>query len=221
MDKLGPSNHPVMVMVGLTQAHTIFENPDKARYWAQKTLLDARAKSSVHNLSQVLIFGHCFPAALSGNALELAERSAELSQLVALHELQTWQGHAALFAGLSLISQGQSEQGFTQARLGIDQLVQNRAYSNIWYILHANACQQAGRTEEGLASLALAAPLIDTGLRWLEAEYLRLRGLLGAARGDALDKCLRELEQAQALATQQGAILFAKRARHAIERLQL
>lgn len=219
MDKLGPSNHPVMVMVGLTQAQTIFDNADKARYWADKTLLDARSKGSVHNLSQVLIFGHCFPAALGDNVPEIIARSAELSGVVAQHDLHVWQGHADLFAGLSLIAQGQMEPGFTRARRGIDQLVKNRAYSNIWYVLYAQACQRAGRVEEGLESLALAAPLIDTGLRWLEAEYLRLRGLLGHARGDALADVTCDLKAAHALAQNQGAVLFTKRAAQALHSL--
>jgi class 3 adenylate cyclase len=217
MDKLGPSNHPVMVMVGLTQANTVFEDADKARYWADKTLQDARSKGSVHNLCQVLIFGHCFPAALSDNLPELLGRSTELSQVVAQHDLQTWQGHAALFSGLSLIAHGQSEPGFVQARQGVDMLVANRSYSNIWYILYAQACQRAGRVDEGLESLALAAPLIDTGLRWLEAEYLRLRGLLGHARGDALPSVANDLKAAHALAVNQNAALFAKRAAHALQ----
>jgi class 3 adenylate cyclase len=219
MDKLGPSNHPVMVMVGLTQANAIFENPERSRHWREKTLLDARSKGSVHNLSQVLIFGHCFPAAISDDVQELADRSSELSQLVAQHDLQTWQGHAALFAGLSLIAQGHSDAGFKQARQGIDQLVKNRAYSNIWYILYAQACQRAGRVDEGFESLALAAPLIDTGLRWLESEYLRLRGLLGHARGDALPGVTSDLKAAYALAQSQGAVLFTKRAAQALQSL--
>ena len=219
MDKLGPSNHPVMVMVGLAQANAIFENSERSRHWREKTLLDARSKGSVHNLSQVLIFGHCFPAAISDDVQELASRSSELSQVVAQHDLQTWQGHAALFSGLSLIARGQNEAGFTQSREGIDQLVKNRAYSNIWYILYAQACQRAGRVEEGFESLALAAPLIDTGLRWLEAEYLRLRGLLGHARGDDSTAVAQDLKAAHALAQNQGAVLFAKRAATALQNL--
>jgi class 3 adenylate cyclase len=221
MDKLGPSNHPVMVMVGLTQAHTVFENVDKARYWGEKTLKYARGKSSVHNLCQALIFGHCFPATLSDNLPDMLSRSAELSQVVAQHELQTWHGHAALFAGLCCIAQGQSQQGFAQARQGIDQLVTNRSYSNIWYILYAQACQRAGRVEEGFESLAMAAPLIDTGLRWLEAEYLRLRGLLGHARGDPLPSVASDLMAAHTLAQSQGAVLFVKRAAQALQSLGL
>jgi class 3 adenylate cyclase len=219
MDKLGPSNHPVMVMVGLTQAHTVFEDFEKTRHWADITLREARSKGSVHNLCQVLIFGHCFPATLSDNLPEMLARSTELAQVVAQHDLQTWQGHAALFTGLSLIAHGQTEQGFAQARQGIDQLVSNRSYSNIWYILHAQACQRAGRVEEGLESLALAAPLIDTGLRWLEAEYLRLRGLLGHARGDALPAVTSDLKAAHALAQRQSATLFTKRAAQALHSL--
>ena len=216
MDKLGPSNHQVMVVVGLTQANTIFGNTEKAQYWGQKTLLDARSKGSAHTLSQALIFGHCFPAALSDSYTDLANRSAELTQVVTQHDLKTWKGHAALFAGLALIAQGHSEQGFAQARQGIDQLLEHRSYSNIWYILYAQACQRAGHIQEGLESLALAAPLIDTGLRWLEAEYLRLRGLLGHARGDALPAVVSDLKAAHALAQSQGAVLFVKRAELAL-----
>jgi class 3 adenylate cyclase len=219
MDKLGPSSHPLMVMVGLTQANTVFENAEKALFWGQKNLAEARSKGSGHNLSQALIFGHCFPAALSDNYAALDSRSAELSQVVELHDLQTWRGHAALFAGLSLIAQGQSEQGFAQARHGIDQLLEHRSYSNIWFILYAQACQRAGRVQEGLDSLALAAGPISTGLRWLEAEYLRLRGLLGHASGVALPQVISDLKAAQALAQSQGAVLFAKRAQHALQDL--
>lgn len=221
MEKLGPSNHQVMVMVGLAQAYVIFEQPARSKIWRDRTLNDARSNNSAHTLSAVLIFAHCFLAALNDEKDELIERAQELQQTVARNDLPIWRGHADLFAGLSLIVQGQTEPGFAQARQGIGHLAATHALSNIWYILYAQACLRVSRVQEGLDSLELAVPLINSGLSWLEAEYLRLRGLLRHQRGDALEYVMYDLQAAKALAQQQGAVLFAKRAQLALKDLAL
>ncbi len=219
MEKLGPTNHQVMVMMGLAQAYTLFGQTSSARIWRDKTLAEARSKNSVHNLCKTLSFGDCFLSALTEEAAELTSRAAELHQLMEQYSLPTWKGHADLFVGLSLILLNRRDEGFVQARRGIDLLVSTHADSNIWYVLYAQACQRAGRVEEGLYALALAAPLIASGLTWVEAEYLRLRALLHHARGDAQALVQADLHAAMALAHQQGAVLFEKRAQRDLTRL--
>jgi hypothetical protein len=111
------------------------------------------------------------------------------------------------------------EEGFVQARRGVDFLVAAHAYSNVWYVLYAQACQRHGRVEEGLEVLAIAEHFIASGLTWMQAEYLRLRALLHHARGDARESVQADLHAAIALAGKQGAVLFEKRAQHDLARL--
>ncbi len=219
MEKLGPTNHQIMVMVGLAQAYTLFDQKTSARLWRDKTLAEARSKASVHTLCNTLAFGDCFLSALNEEETELTSRANELQQLMQQHNLPTWTGHADLFVGLSLILQQRVDEGFVQARRGVDFLVAAHAYSNVWYVLYAQACQRHGRVDEGLEVLAVAEHFIAAGLTWMQAEYLRLRALLYHARGDAQALVQADLHAAIALAREQGAVLFKNRAQHDLTRL--
>ena len=219
MEKLGPTNHQIMVMVGLAQAYTLFDQNTSARLWRDKTLAEARSKASVHTLCNTLAFGDCFLSALNEDEGELTSRANELQLLMQQHNLTTWSGHADLFVGLSLVLRQHVEEGFVLARRGVDFLVAAHAYSNVWYVLYAQACQRHGRVDEGLEVLAIAEHFIASGLTWMQAEYLRLRALLHHARGDAQDSVQTDLLAAIALARKQGAVLFEKRAQHDLARL--
>jgi hypothetical protein len=61
--------------------------------------------------------------------------------------------------------------------------------------------------------LTVAESRIAAGERWVEAEFLRLRGRLKRTRGQPTAAVRQDLEAALAVATRQGAGLLAERAR--------
>ena len=116
--------------------------------------------------------------------------------------------------------QGQVEPGLALARRGVHLLVTGNADHKIWYIVYAQACEEAGALDDAKHGLELAAPSFAHGSTWLEAEYLRLRGRLRLAEGDPVAALL-DFETALALALEQGATLFIERARQDIKMLRL
>jgi hypothetical protein len=136
------------------------------------------------------------------------------------HGLTQWQGHAALFSGRTLMKQGRTEPGLALARQGVHLLVTGHAYSTAWYIVYAQACEEAQAFDDAWHGLELGAPNAAFGHTWLDAEYLRLRGRLKRAGGEP-DSARQDFEAAWALASQQGATLFIERARQDRDGLKL
>ena len=217
---IGAANHAVMMMVGLAECYTILAQADQARHWRGQALLAARADGRAHTLVQALAFAACFPSALSGDTDALAGYASELKAVTESHGLTQWQGHAALFSGITLMKQGRIEPGLALARQGVHLLVTGHGYSKVWYIVYAQACEEAGAFDDAWHGLELGAPNIAFGYTWLDAEYLRLRGRLHLARSDQ-DAASQDFEVALNLATEQGATLFIERARRDQEMLSL
>ena len=218
MAQIGPANHAAMMMVGLAECHAILGEADQVRHWCEQALRTARADGRSHTLAQTLAFAGCFPSALSGDVEALARHSSELKALIESRELTLWKGHAELFCGITLMQQGRIEPGLELARRGVHLLVTSHAFSNVWYLLYAQACEEAGALDDAWHGLELATPNIAHGHTWLHAEYLRLRGRLKLASGDR-DAAMQDFEAALALASEQGAVLFIERARRDQERL--
>jgi class 3 adenylate cyclase/tetratricopeptide (TPR) repeat protein len=218
--QIGPANHAVMMMVGLAQCYTIMAQADQARHWLEQALLTARSDGRAHTLVQALTFAACFPTALSGDVDALAGYASELKTVTESHGLTQWQGHAALFSGITLMRQCQVEPGLALARQGVHLLVTGHAYSKVWYIVYAQACEEAGAFDDAWHGLELGAPNIAFGHTWLDAEYLRIRGRLKLVGGDP-DSASHDFEAALALASEQGATLFVERARRDQEMLAL
>lgn len=218
--QIGPANHAAMVMVGLAECYTFLADADQARHWCGQALLTARSDGRAHPLAQTLAFAACFPSALSGDTDALAGYASELKAVAQLHGLTQWQGHAALFCGITLMRQGDIHPGLALARQGVHLLVTGNAYSKVWYIVYAQACEEAGALDDAWHGLELGAPNIAFGHTWLDAEYLRTRGRLKLASGDR-DAAMQDFEAALTLATQQGATLFVERARRDQEMLAL
>ncbi len=218
--QIGPANHAVMMRVGLAECYTILAQADQARHWRGQALLAARADGRAHTLAQALAFAACFPSALLGDTDALAGYASELKVVTEAHGLAQWQGHAALFSGITLMKQGGIHPGLALARQGIHLLVTGHAYSKVWYVVYAQACEEAGALDDASHGLELGAPNIAFGHTWLDAEYLRLRGRLKLASGDR-DAAMRDFEAALTLATEQGATLFIERARRDWEMLTL
>ncbi|MGA2551899.1 MAG: hypothetical protein ABSF50_17260, partial [Burkholderiaceae bacterium] len=215
--KIGPSQHATMAMVGLAECFTILDDPNEGLLWQARAIESAREANDIHTLCSALVFGGCFVSALSENRENLVAYSDELRRLTVTHDVPYWRGHADLFFGLSLISQGREEEGFAHARRGVYGLRASNAYSNIWYVLYALACQSHQRHEEGLEVLAWARQGLDVGVCWLAAEYHRARGLLYQGLKAPHEEVRAEFKAALATAQSQGAHLFARRAQAALE----
>ena len=145
-------------------------------------------------------------------AAPLAACAAEISEIAMRHELPFWRPHADLLAGLALAMQGDSQAGLSQARRGIDALVEQHAFAlSAWLSFYAAACEEAGDLAELRRALSMAQSVVDQGERWFEAELLRLRGrLLLATRNDGSARD--EFANALRVARAQRAGLFEARA---------
>lgn len=221
---VGPSNHHLMVLVGMAEVSTFLNQPERAQLWRERCLAAARADGRLHNLCQALVFGGCLTSTLAGDNERLAVYAQELHELThAEEDRPVWRGHAELFLGLSLVSRGQNEnereRGFALAARGIQQMQAVAAAYHFWYILHADACCRAGRNVEAQASLDLALPTRAIGLEWLEAELLRVQGQLRLQRGEGVAAARQDFEAALEVARRQEAPLFIERAQAALDAL--
>lgn len=208
---VGPTSHALMTMLGLAEIYTLFDQPDMADRWRLKVLDGARAEGSSHNLCNAIMFCGCFLPALRRQHDGLARHAAEIMEICVKHNLPYWRGHADLFAGLAKIHRGEVDEGFVEARRGVEALHAANAFMNGTFLLYAEACIEAGRAVEAEENLARALPAIEQGETWLSAEYHRLRGRLALARGDAA-AARQAIETALRIARTQGAKLFAERA---------
>ena len=216
--RYGVSSHAVMAMLGLAEIHTIQNDAGAARVWRERTLAGARADGRIRNICQPLVFAGCLLAALIGDDAALIAAAEEMTQLTESEELHYWRGHAELFAGLAAVAEGRAAAGFALARTGIDRLEDSHAFSNAWYIVHADACIRAGRTEEAARSLALAELGFAQGELWMGAELLRLRAHLRLAAGDGVAADA-DFAAARDLARRQEARLFLERIEQDMARL--
>lgn len=215
---IGPANHWVMTMVGMAQCHAIVGEADRALHWVERSLLAARADGRAHTLAQTLAFGSCFVTFVLGEVQALARHADELRVVAQANALNSWQGHAQLYCGIAQVMQGRAAPGLELARRGVHLLVTTHAFNKAWYIFFAQACEEAGALEDARHGLELGAPTFALGLSWLDAEYLRLRGRVMLADGDA-DGALENFEAALKVAADQGAELFLDRARTDRERV--
>jgi class 3 adenylate cyclase len=219
LSKIGPSNHALMTMVGLAEIHTLFEEFEAADRWMLRVLQVAREGGQAHNLCNALMFCGCFLPALRREEGDIAACAAELKAISLQQKLPYWLGHAELFGGLALIRHGSIDEGFIEARRGMKQIIASNAFMNGPYILYAEACLEAGRTDEGRQSLEHAKLSIEGGQTWLEAEYHRVRARLDWME-DGASAARKSFETALRIAETQGARLFAARAAKGLADLQ-
>jgi predicted ATPase len=89
-----------------------------------------------------------------------------------------------------------------------------RMLHNVFHGLRADALIVADRPAEALAAADEALRLVDRhGERWFEPELHRLRGLALAGIGGRDDEAHAAVERAIAVATAQGSVTYAGRAR--------
>ncbi|MFI5011634.1 MAG: adenylate/guanylate cyclase domain-containing protein [Hyphomicrobiales bacterium] len=212
LNKIGATFHAITVKVGLAEAWTFLGDLERAALWRRAALEEAQASGHFQTLCHTIAFAGGLLAALIEDADDLAFHASRLRSLTLQHDLPFWRPHADLLAGLADIRHGATEKGFRLARHGIEMLTAARLPSlTAWCILFGGGCVKADRIEEGLANFAAIATEVETGERWLAAEFHRLRGLLRLRAGDDLGG-LADLTEARRIAVGQGATLLELRA---------
>jgi predicted ATPase len=95
-----------------------------------------------------------------------------------------WEAYGRVLRGWALAAQGQREEGIIQMRRGHDAWQATGAEVDLPYyrVLLAEVYGNLGQITEGLELLAAAAPVVDKGERYWEAEIYRLKGELLLAR---------------------------------------
>ena len=212
LNRIGATVHAITVKVGLAEAWTLIGDSNRAAVWRQAALEEAQASGHFQTLCHTTAFAGGLLAALVEDADDLALHASRLRSLTLQHDLPFYRPHADLLAGVADIRRGDVDKGFRLAKHGIERLMAARMPSlTAWCIVFAGGCLKARRIEEGLANLASVAGEVETGERWIAAEFHRLRGLLRLGAGDA-EAGLADLAAAQRIAAEQGATLIELRA---------
>jgi predicted ATPase/class 3 adenylate cyclase len=151
------------------------------------------------------------------------------ARATALVKLSRDQGFPFLLAGghihcgAALVAQGQSDTGIGQILEGL--AIWQSTGAELWrpYFLAmlARAYGQAGKADEGLATLSEALTVVTrTGEHWFEPELNRLKGEMLLARSETgLPEAEECFSRALSLAHQQGARLWELRAATSLSRL--
>jgi hypothetical protein len=126
-----------------------------------------------------------------------------------------------LLDAIAAIAQGAAEDGFAQARQGVDTLISVRAFSNVRYIVYADACARAGRVAEGAEILNVAEHSVTQGDAWLAPEFFHVRGRLRFANGQGEEAARQDFRTALEIAEKQGAQLFSEAARRELAALAI
>jgi class 3 adenylate cyclase len=217
--RAGATSHAGASLLGLSECFTLMDRPDERDKWRRALFAHAQERNHVPSLCPTLSFGGCWISATLRRFDEFAPHAEELGRLVQRHDLVVWQPHADLMSGLAEIHRGSNGPGFERARKGVDALIAMNAYAlSSWIILYADACDSHGRIEEAAALLPVAQVRIEKGERWVAAEFHRLRAKLAIARGGRSATIAADLEEAAALARQQGAALLHERAEQDLAR---
>jgi len=192
--------------------------PDQALERSRQALALAEQLAIPHVTAYALIFA----AEIHLNRQEVAraQQRAEAAMALAVDEgfplLSTW---GRILQGWAEVAQGQPQAGIEQIRAGLE------AYrctgAEVWVThflaLLAEACEQAGRVQEGLDVLQEALAVIEKNQEHIyEAELHRIQGLLLQRRGADAEACF---DRAIAVARQQGARSLQLRAELSLARL--
>ena len=153
-------------------------------------------------------------------AAKLATRAIDLSDE---YGFPRWWGTAHAIRGRALAEEGDGDQALAEIRGGLAALERAglRFGSSLMLSLLAGACLRLDRGDEGLAATdAGLTHCRETGERLFEAELWRLRGELlvqrarvtGPARAAPTPEVEECFEKARAVAREQGAHMFERRA---------
>ena len=167
-----------------------------------------------HSTAIPLVYVGGWVFGLSNASEAMRKESRRLLQLAEQHRLAGFRAHGMGFFGWALCQQGQLAQGVAaieQAVAAFDavsfRLAQSGHLANL-----ADAQRRLGRLREAEVSAARALELVPVGSQWLEAEVLRVGGLLAADADAKSDKAEALLRGAVDSAQKMGFPVFELRA---------
>jgi predicted ATPase len=172
-----------------------------------------------------LAFALTWAATVRQNCLEAHTTQAQAEALIALSTeqgLAIWVAYGTVLQGWALAQQGRWEEGIAQMRRGSDAWRATGAEVDVPYflVLLAEAYGNVGQVDMGLELLAEAAPVVDKGERYWEAELYRVKGeLLLARSGVQHTEVETALHQALQVARGQQAKSLELRAALSLNRL--
>jgi len=209
--RVGHSDHSAIVMMGLAETHTLMGNRAEAVLWRGRSLDYARASSRVFDRCHTLTFAGCLHPYLLGEDAVAEQHARELAELTRPEPIPAFAGIADLFLGAVALRRGDRDGGLEVARRGADALMAHRVYHNFWTVLYADLCLACSRWEEAGRTLEQGRRMMAHGDVRFRPELLRLEAALLAGRDGNLEEARRRLDEAAALAEEQGAGLFAQR----------
>jgi class 3 adenylate cyclase/predicted ATPase len=212
--QLTPIDALVFLCTQLSLAQACLGFLDRARSRRDLGATEARRLGHAHTLAAALYF--CLRTGWAGrlDPIILLQEAEELLALSDERGFAHWSVQAVGFQGWCLAASGRPAQGIPLLTAGLER---QRAIGSTLYISHgltmlADAYRIGGASKVGLAQISEAERLAKaTGVKWVLAETLRLRGDLLAQTGDRM-AAEASYRDGIALAQRQGGKLFELRA---------
>ncbi|HEY5954210.1 MAG TPA: hypothetical protein VIT18_07590, partial [Terrimicrobiaceae bacterium] len=157
--------------------------------------------------------------------LELVKERAEaVLEITEKHDFPIWEAVAGCLRGAALVGMGRADEGLMESSQGMNRYRGLRTPPVFWpllLVIRAGVCGQAGRFEEGLASVDEALGFVgpDSGSP-LAAEFCRVKGeLLLASSSENIGQAETWFRQALGIARERQAGMFELRAAVSLSRL--
>ena len=201
--------------------------PDAANYWRDKALTWALRSHNHVAICQSLVFSGGFFGGLNRNADEMMQHMTQAHHFVTKHQLTLWTPYIDLCMALSqLMSSSKvanAKKYLEQATASMEVLLhQNGPYITVWAVMYARACLVHGHIKSGASTLARIESRVNSGEKWMEAEYMRLLANFQYAQSIIdTSTLLQTLSRALALAHNQGALIFVDDIQHDINTAEL
>jgi predicted ATPase len=202
-------------------------HPDQASKRIGEALALAHKQSHAYSLALALL--HAPPIfGLRGEWPALQQQAEATIAVCTEQGFGSILAQATMYRGYALAQQEQTEEGIALMRGGLDAQLATGAslFRPLFLYFLAEACETAGRFEEGLGAVAEAIAIMEkTGERYYEAELHRLKGDLALERSGVepepgvqreAEECFRRSIE---IARQQGARSFELRAATSLSRL--
>lgn len=154
-------------------------------------------------------------AAFRRDALEVEEQARLLAQFARDHGIADQDAKARIFQGWALARNSEAVAGMRMLREGLDRqgAIGTDEDFPIYETLLAELLIASGRADEAMAKLAARRAVAEPkGLRIWLPEVVRLQGEAAAALGKGPDAALALIDEAAAIAAEQGAAMLGLRA---------
>jgi len=197
--------------------------PDRALKRANDAV--ALASTLNHPFSMAYALFHTGLLHLWRREVELVQgRAQAVLDITEKHEFQIWRAVATCLHGAALAGMGLADEGLVQNNRGMDLYQGLKTPPVFWpmlLLIRAGVCGQAGRPEDGLASLDEAMKIVGQGSgNPLASEFCRLKGdLLLTLSPENLAGAEPWFQQALEIAQERQARMLELRAAMSLSRL--